>query len=451
MLDCARCFQPTPPGASCRTCGASPLLDDRYALQTIIGEGAQGTTYRARRVEDGSTVAVKELVLRKASSWKAVAQLEREAATLQAIDHPAVPSYHESFTIDFGRAIAFYLVQDYVDGKDLSVVGGLDGYQALSIAAVLLDILADLHERPSPVIHRDVKPANVVRRSEGGLALVDFGSVRSAQTMGSTIAGTFGYMAPEQLAGRAVPESDVYGAGATLVALLSGRDPAELWRSGRLDWRGVVNVAAPVGGLLDDLLAPEAEDRPSARQAAQRCRQVRRAVGRSPAMVRPTGPPHVEGPDATSLQTRDLSADTVRKSTRGGELNTAVALGCAAVGGPLIPLLPHWLNQRPFATILMMIIAIAPLIIIFRRHAKKKDALLQVLREGERVSGRIIDATIESGRMRYSYLFRRQNSPDRPCRGEFVAREPLPLSKGSTVTIGFLPERPEVHTIVAIP
>src|SRR6185295_6373321 len=92
------------------------------------------------------------------------------------------------------------------------------------------EVLDYLHGRVPPVIHRDIKPSNVIRRPDGSFALVDFGSVRDSLKPegGSTVVGTFGYMAPEQFQGRALPASDVYGVGATLIALVSGLEPEDL-------------------------------------------------------------------------------------------------------------------------------------------------------------------------------------------------------------------------------
>jgi hypothetical protein len=87
-----------------------------------------------------------------------------------------------------------------------------------------------LHGRAPPVIHRDLKPGNVIRRPDGSFAFVDFGAVRDKLRPkgGSTVVGTFGYMAPEQLQGRALPASDVYAIGATALSMLTGCEPEDL-------------------------------------------------------------------------------------------------------------------------------------------------------------------------------------------------------------------------------
>lgn len=125
--------------------------------------------------------------------------------------------------------------------------------------------------------------------------LIDFGTVRDAmkdpKLGGSTIAGTYGYMAPEQYEGRATPATDLYGLGALALALLSREDPSTMMRHGvKLDWRSRVSVSPAFSALLEDLLAPDAQARPQrARQVLNRVQRIRRGEGEVPR--RPTGPP----------------------------------------------------------------------------------------------------------------------------------------------------------------
>jgi serine/threonine protein kinase len=103
------------------------------------------------------------------------------------------------------------------------------GPRTTDLALALLEVLEYLHERRPPVFHRDIKPSNIVLRPSGA-ALVDFGGVGQggpAVQGGSTVSGTFGYMAPEQLLGQVSPASDLYFLGATLLHVLTGREPTE--------------------------------------------------------------------------------------------------------------------------------------------------------------------------------------------------------------------------------
>jgi hypothetical protein len=131
-----------------------------------------------------------------------------------------------------------YLVMEKVVGKPLSTLRK-EGVRMSEkdILRFLHDAdraLTYLHGRAPPVVHRDLKPSNVIRRTDGSFAFVDFGAVRDRLRPegGSTVVGTFGYMAPEQFQGRAAPASDVYSIGATALALLTGREPESLPHKG---------------------------------------------------------------------------------------------------------------------------------------------------------------------------------------------------------------------------
>ena len=206
------------------------LLKGRYAIVGRLGAGAQGETLEAEDRETGRRVAVKRFFVRGATSWKDVELAEREALVQQALDHPNLPKYVDHFEV--GGALC--LVMERIEGETLAalgergtVFGVQDILRFLDDASSALDYL---HQLAPPIIHRDIKPANVIRRPDGSFALVDFGSVRHRlrSKEGSTVAGTFGYMAPEQLQGRAGPESDVYAVAATALAAVTGMQPEEL-------------------------------------------------------------------------------------------------------------------------------------------------------------------------------------------------------------------------------
>jgi hypothetical protein len=273
---CAECGESTP-GSPCSVCAAEPRLEGRYALLSVLGRGAQGTTFRATGT-GGDEVAVKELPVGRAADDKQRARLAREAAVLGELSHPAIPRLHETFFAGVGRARSLYVVQDLVEGQDLE--DWIEGHRSseaevVEIMRALCAVLGWLHTRSPPVVHRDLKPANVLRTEDGRLFLVDFGSVRAALrdpvVGGSTVAGTFGYMAPEQLVGEASPRSDLYGLGALAIRLLTRRDPAGLLdRAGRMQWREHAAVSPGLGALLDALVAPDAEDRPASAEEVLR-------------------------------------------------------------------------------------------------------------------------------------------------------------------------------------
>jgi hypothetical protein len=137
----------------------------------------------------------------------------------------------------------------------------------------VLEILDTIHNHTPPVIHRDIKPANLLRDAQGRIALVDFGGVRDVlrDSGGSTIVGTFGYMAPEQLHGQATPATDMYSLGATIVALARGIEPEDVPRKGlRMDLQTHLAGRAPeLIAVLEAMTEPDPDARPqSAREAA---------------------------------------------------------------------------------------------------------------------------------------------------------------------------------------
>jgi len=234
------------PTASPSSDAATQVIDGRYRILDILGEGNSGTTYLAEPTEGGPQVALKALSLRGSQDWKTLELFEREVEILKTLDHPAIPRYIESFVVETETDRHFYLAQTLAKGRNLAdwVESGWRCTEAEveAIAQQLLDILSYLQSLEPAVIHRDLKPQNIIRGEDGGIALVDFGAVghtyHNTFMRGSTVVGTFGYMAPEQFRGQADLTTDLYGLGATLLYLLTRDDPAHLpERNFRLDFR----------------------------------------------------------------------------------------------------------------------------------------------------------------------------------------------------------------------
>jgi serine/threonine protein kinase len=238
----------------------------RYAVTGVLGEGSQGTTYAATDGQTGRAVAIKRFDVRGARSWKDVELAEREIRVLASIDHPLVPRYVAHFEQDG----ALYLVMERVEGETLEAIrkreGPLPEAEVRRFLACADRALTYLHGRGSPVVHRDIKPGNVVRRPDGSYVLVDFGAVSESLVKrgASTIVGTVGYMAPEQIQGRSLPSSDVYAVGATAIAALTGREPETLPHRGlAIDVRDAVgNGAGPeLVASLERMLEPDPDRR----------------------------------------------------------------------------------------------------------------------------------------------------------------------------------------------
>jgi serine/threonine protein kinase len=233
----------------------------RYVVTSLLGQGSQGATYAATAEASGRSVAIKRFDVRGARGWKDVELAERETRVLATLDHPLVPRYIEHFEEDG----ALYLVMDRVEGETLEAVrkrdGALPEAEVRRFLACADRALTYLHGRGSPVVHRDVKPSNVVRRADGSYVLVDFGAVSEQLRRGSsTIVGTMGYMAPEQLQGRALPASDVYAVGATALAALAGVEPETLPHKGlRVDVRAALKGRASpeLVSALERMLEPD--------------------------------------------------------------------------------------------------------------------------------------------------------------------------------------------------
>ena len=292
-MRCAQCDAINPDDAGlCLECRQPPLLEGRYRLDDRIGRGANGTVYRATDFGTGDTLAIKELPLRDGLDPKRQQLFEREADILAQLDHPAIPRLHGRLIAGHGKARALFLLQDFVEGTSLQAEQARRRYAEPDILAILeevVDILAYLHGLSPPVIHRDLKPSNIMRRPDGRLALIDFGAVRDALRDpglgGSTVAGTFGFMAPEQFAGDASPATDIYGLGATAVALLSRQDPAALHdRSGTFAWEPHVRLSPGLTALLRRMLDPDPQRRLPDADALRAAIQALRAEPTVPAV-----------------------------------------------------------------------------------------------------------------------------------------------------------------------
>jgi len=242
----------------------------RYEILDVLGQGGSGITYRAKDRLTDQQVALKVLKLRQAENWKKIELFEREAQVLSQLDHPAIPHYLDYFQVDLPEDRQFYIVQKLAEGTSLADLVH-EGWRAneddaKQIAEQVLEILTYLHNLPSPVIHRDIKPRNLIQQDTQQIVLVDFGAAQvnehGSETYGSTVVGTYGYMAPEQFRGKAVPVTDLYGLAGTLLFLLTGRPPTALPEHHfKIDFRDEIEVSTAFANWLEMMLAPIPEDR----------------------------------------------------------------------------------------------------------------------------------------------------------------------------------------------
>jgi tRNA A-37 threonylcarbamoyl transferase component Bud32 len=229
----------------------SSFRGNRYAVIRMLGEGGQATTFEAVDKKEGKPVAIKRFRVRGAKSWKEVEFAEREARVLASLSHAGLPQYVEHFE-ENGQ---LFLVTQKIEGESLLAIqkrgATLSSNDLIRFLRETSDILDYLHGRSPPVVHRDIKPSNVLRRPDGSFALIDFGAVRDKMKPegGSTVVGTFGFMAPEQFQGRAMPASDVYAVGATALTMLTGIQPEDLPHKGL-----AIDVATALGKTADPAL-----------------------------------------------------------------------------------------------------------------------------------------------------------------------------------------------------
>ncbi len=246
------------------------IIAQRYRILNILGQGGIGITYAAEDLQTGERVALKAVSLRRIDNPKVLELFEREVRILAQLNHPGIPRYLNYIQVDKRRNRLFYLAQQLAEGQSLAALVEKgwhpDEAEVQYIATQLLEILIYLQQLTPPVIHRDIKPQNIIRRHDGQVFLVDFGAVQDVyhNTLigGSTVVGTYGYMAPEQFRGQAVLATDLYGLGATLIFLLTQKDPADLpQRKLKIDFRPHVQVAKPFANWLERMIEPVAEDR----------------------------------------------------------------------------------------------------------------------------------------------------------------------------------------------
>ena len=205
------------------------LIADRYELEELVGTGGMSTVFRARDLQLDRLVAIKILHERYLEDPEYVERFRREARAVAKLSHPNIVTVIDRGD-DGGRQ---YIVFEHVEGQNLKELvtrtGRMSPRRALELVIPVADGLAFAHERG--LVHRDVKPQNVLLSSEGEVKVTDFGIARSLDvehgvTQTGTVLGTSEYLAPEQASGEPVsPATDEYSLGVVLWELLTGEVP----------------------------------------------------------------------------------------------------------------------------------------------------------------------------------------------------------------------------------
>ncbi|MGB7210422.1 MAG: protein kinase [Pyrinomonadaceae bacterium] len=213
------------------------ILNGRYEIVRKIGGGGMGAVYLASDNNLGGVLrAVKEMVqahIEEEQQEKAINDFKRESMILSSLDHVSIPTIYDYFYDD--KESRFYLVMKYISGGDLSSrlrsaqEGKIDEKSVCEWAVQIIDVLDYLHNQPSTIVYRDLKPSNIMIDGNSGRAmLIDFGIARSInkkEEKGVTAVGTMGYAPPELFSGNVEPRSDIYSLGSTMFHLLTGADP----------------------------------------------------------------------------------------------------------------------------------------------------------------------------------------------------------------------------------
>lgn len=247
------------------------MENQHYQLERELGQGGFATSWLARDTRTQQLCVLKKINLAQMDTWKSLELFERECKTLKHLKHSGIPRFIEAWSHagDEKSPPEAVLVQEYIPGKNLQqwLEDGrrFSEAEALDLALQICDILSYLHAFSPPVIHRDIKPGNVILDPSNRVFLIDFGAVKqtlTSQSQSVTLIGTFGYMPLEQLEGKSLPASDLYALGVTLVFLLSGRSPAELGKKGlKLDFRPHTQLSNKFNQILDKLLEPDLNKR----------------------------------------------------------------------------------------------------------------------------------------------------------------------------------------------
>lgn len=211
--------------------GAGTTLNDRYVLADRLGGGGMGEVWRADDLVLGRAVAVKVMMPALSENPTFTQRFQNEARAMATLRHRGVVDVYDYGVHEADGRRVSYLVMEYVRGESLDRVlrsGPLDPQTAMRLVAEVADALASAHAQG--IVHRDVKPANLMVRPDGHVALTDFGIARSGSaghlTVTGTMLGSAAYCAPEMASGGEVtPAVDVYALGVVAYECLTGRLP----------------------------------------------------------------------------------------------------------------------------------------------------------------------------------------------------------------------------------
>ncbi|MBD2024290.1 serine/threonine-protein kinase [Leptolyngbya sp. FACHB-711] len=338
---------------------AGTVLQNRYRVLSILGQGGFGRTYLAEdQGRFNERCALKEFIAPHGSDYalsKSKELFQREAAILYQISHPQIPQFRATFE----ENARLFLVQDYVDGKtyrtllsDRRAQGrAFSEAEVLQLILNLLPVLAHIHSKG--IIHRDIAPDNIILRQTDGLpVLIDFGVVKeivtrvqaleqAAETVSPTTVGKLGYAPIEQMqTGRAYPSSDLYALAVTSVVLLTGREPQDLFDDRTLawNWQPWAKVSPGLVQIINRMLSYRPGDR---YQSAAEVAQALQTFANPATVIQPstlsTPPPQSSPPSPPSVPTPPTYRPTQPATPTPPPAPNVSQVRTIAVGRPLEP------------------------------------------------------------------------------------------------------------------
>mgnify|MGYP003342276010 CR=1 FL=1 len=238
------------------------VLGQRYKLGALIGTGGMADVYIAEDQRLHREVAVKVLRSDLARDPAFVTRFKKEALSVAALNHPGIVAVYDSGEEETTHGSMPYIVMEYVEGKTLREIiaegAPIPFERSLDIAASILNSLAYSHK--AGIIHRDIKPGNIMITNSGDVKVMDFGIARAMDDLGATltstwnVVGTAQYLSPEQAVGEPADlRSDIYSTGCLLFELLTGQPPFTGETPVSIAFQHASNVAPLVRSIQPDL------------------------------------------------------------------------------------------------------------------------------------------------------------------------------------------------------
>lgn len=343
----------------CETCGAELLLEGRYRVIRLLGQGGFSRTYEISELES----CPKVLKVLKENDNKYIELFQREAQVLSQLNHPGIPSVTPDayFALHFKqeKEPLHCMVMEKISGMDLQKYqkekgGPIDQKLAIKWLIQLVNILHVVHQKN--FLHRDIKPSNIMLKADGHLVLIDFGTARSTTNLPDftkseqqvTRVVSALYSPDEQVKGHPLPQSDFFALGRTFVFLLTGQDLSNFYNPGNNEFRwreSATGISTEFADLLDRLMAPLPDQRPANAQVL--LQQLLALPGAGTSIL-----PSLPTADLGFMPTQVIHASTAKLAATAPSLNLTVVerweRELAEFIGPIATVICHrTLSQYP--------------------------------------------------------------------------------------------------------